>query len=269
MDPNDSSWADRRMAALDPPASWQPDAAAAMTRFRRLEALRRRTFRVWLGVAAAAACLAALVLWPRLFSPAAPHTRIAPATVTAAFRTTGSAAAPILAEIYSDYECSHCAALYQETVPRLLAEYVATGKLRLLHRDLPLPQHTYARDAARYADAAGLAGYYDAAVDQLFRTQSQWAVDGNIEARLAQVLPPAAMAKVRDTLRDPGQLDASIAADIQMALSDDVRMTPTLVVTANGRRRTIAPVPPYPLLKSYLDDLLRANCREDPNAARC
>lgn len=256
------------MAALDPPAAFQPDSAAAMTRFRRLQAVHRRTVRIWLGVAAAAACLAAIILWPRLLPPANPGSRIAPASV-AAYRATGRAQAPILAEIYSDYECSYCAALYQETVPHLVADYVATGKMRLLHRDLPLPQHPYSRAAVRYADAAGLAGYYDAAVEQLFRTQAQWSADGDIESRLARVLPSAAMNKIRDTLHDPSELDASIGADIQMALSDDVRMTPTLVVTANGHRRTIAPVPPYPLLKSYLDDLLRANCREDPGAARC
>lgn len=268
MDPNDSSWVEGRLAALDPPAAWQPDSTAAMIRFRRRADGRRRAFRLWLGIAAAA-CLAVFFLWPGFSSRPVAPSRTAPATVTAAYRITGSAAAPIVAEVYSDYECGHCAAFYAETVPRLVSDYVATGKMRLLHRDFPLPQHRFARAAARYADAAGLAGSYDAAVERIFRTQTQWAADGDIGSRLAGVLPPAAMKTVRDALRDPAALDAAIDADVRIALSDGVRMTPTLVVTANGRRRTIAPVPPYPLLKSYLDDLLRANCREDPNAARC
>jgi hypothetical protein len=77
------------------------------------------------------------------------------------------------------------------------------------------------------------------------------------------------MERVRGAVRDSADIDAAIDADIEMAQRDDVRETPTLVVVANGRRRTLAPVPPYPLLKAYLDEQLKTNCRENPKAARC
>lgn len=265
MDPNDSSWVDERMQALDPPDGWQPDAAAARSRPERRRALRRR---VWIGAGAAAAlCLAVFFFRPagRVIHPAPS----AGARAAGGYRESGSARAPIAAEIYSDYECSYCATLFEETVPKLMAEYVATGKMRLRHRDLPLPQHAWAREAARWADAAGQAGYYEEAVSQLFRTQGRWGADGDIESRLAEGLSRDAMAAVRANLKDTREIDAAIDADVRMAIADNVRMTPTLVVTANGRRRTIAPVPPYALLKSYLDDLLRAACRENPGSAGC
>jgi protein-disulfide isomerase len=182
------------------------------------------------------------------------------------FREAGSHAAPIRAEIYSDYQCGQCAAVLTDTVPQLVTDFVKTGKVRLLHRDLPLPQHAYARDAARYVNAAGRIGRYDLAADLLFRTQREWAADGNIDARLARVLTSAEMAHVRASMRDT---DAEIDADIEMARRDGVSQTPAIVVVANGRRRTLSPVPPYPELKTYLDDALRINCREDPKAARC
>ena len=154
-------------------------------------------------------------------------------------------------------------------VPQLVTDFVRTGRLRLLHRDLPLPQHRYSRLAARYANAAGRLGAYDLAVDRIFRTQREWSADGNVDASLAAALPPAEMARVRDLVRNSSDLDASIDADIAMARRDEVRMTPTMIVVANGERHSLAPVPPYPLLKSYLDELIKANCRENPQAARC
>jgi protein-disulfide isomerase len=265
MDHNDSSWVDSRMDSLEPPHAWQPDTAAALERFRRLhrEAAAARKRRIWFAAAAIAAGIAAVAIVPRMWTPApGPNTLILPA----AFREAGSHAAPIRAEIYSDYQCGHCAAVLTDTVPRLVTDFVKTGKVRLLHRDLPLPQHPYARDAARYVNAAGRIGRYDLAAGQLFRTQGEWAADGNIEARLARVLTSAEMDQLRSNLHDT---DAEIDADIEMARRDGVRETPAIVVVANGRRRTLSPVPPYPELKTYLDDALRINCREDPKAARC
>jgi protein-disulfide isomerase len=268
MDPNDSLWVDRRLESLDPAPGWEPDTAAALARFRQQhrEAAVARKRRIWFAFAAAAACLAAVSVMPRSSAPPARPPRL---ILPASFREAGSPTAPVVAEIYSDYECGRCAALMLETLPQLVHDFVDTGKVRLLHRDLPLPQHRHARDAARYANAAGRIGRYDLAVQGIFRTQHQWSQDGNIDARLAQVLTPAEMAQVRETVRNSSDLDAAIDADIEMARADDVRETPAMVVVANGKRRTLAPVPPYYLLKGYLDEMLRTNCREDPKAARC
>jgi protein-disulfide isomerase len=265
MDPNDSLWVDRRLESLEPSPGWEPDTAAGLARFRRLhrEAAVTRKRRIWFAFATAAACLLAVSVLPR--RPAPPQHLVLPAS----FREAGSQTAPVVAEIYSDYECGHCATLVLETLPQLVQDYVQTGKVRLLHRDLPLPQHPHAREAARYANAAGGIGRYDLAVQSIFRTQSQWRQDGNIDASLAQVLPPGEMEHVRETLRNSPDLDAAIDADIEMARADDVRETPTMVVVANGKRHTLAPVPPYYLLKGYLDEMLKVNCHEDPKAARC
>jgi len=269
MDHNDSPWVDRRMESLEPPAAWQPDSAAALARFRKMhrQAAVARKQRIWIAFGAVAACLAVVAVWPRMFPPG--DTQRPGVLLPASFRVAGSASAPILAEIYSDYQCGHCSSLFLETVPRLITDYVDTGKLRLLHRDLPLPQHPHSRTAARYANAAGRIGRYDLAVEQIFRTQELWGRDGDVSGRLAAVLAPSELARVRETVRDSSEIDAAIDADIEMARRDDVRQTPTLVVVANGKRRSLAPVPPYPLLRSYLDELLKANCREDPKAARC
>lgn len=268
MDHNDSSWVDARMESLEPPHAWQPDTASGLERFRRLrrEAAISRKRRIWAVLAAAAACIAAVAIWARVSGPGTTRPNL---ILPASYREAGSATAPIVAEIYSDYQCGHCARLLTETVPQLVTDYVVTGKVRLLHRDLPLPQHPYARQAARYANAAGRIGRYDLVSEMIFRTQREWGADGNIDAHLTNILSQAEMEEVRSSVRESAEIDAAIDADIEMARRHDVRETPTLVVVANGRRRTLAPVPPYPLLKTYLDEQLKINCREDPKAARC
>jgi protein-disulfide isomerase len=170
------------------------------------------------------------------------------------FREAGSANAPITCEIYSDYQCPACAAFFRETMPRLAEEYVQTGKIRIVHRDFPLPQHRYAHMAARYANAAGRLGQYDAVVKQLFATQHLWEATGEIDTQVAQVLPPGLLAKVRDLVKD--DQEALVNADIGKAREDQIRQTPSLVVVINGKRQVIAPIPTYSLLKMYLDSLL-------------
>jgi protein-disulfide isomerase len=115
-------------------------------------------------------------------SAATPHT-------VANFKEQGSPAATVTIEIYTDYECPSCAMLYRDFVPTLMAEYVRTGKVKLLHRDFPLPQHQHSRLAARYANAAGRLGYYDAAVEQIFKTQDKWSSAGDVDAQLKLLEP--------------------------------------------------------------------------------
>jgi protein-disulfide isomerase len=179
----------------------------------------------------------------------------APTTVRN-YKESGSPDAPIGCEIYSDYECPSCALFFRDTLPRLVADYVQTGKVKLLHRDFPLPQHTYAKPAARYANAAGQAGQYDVVVNRLFETQAIWGANGEIEAQLAPVLLPAVMRRVRDMVEHDQQLDDTMAADLAMGVSDRISSTPTLVVVWKGKRQAVSAMLSYTLLKSYLDDLL-------------
>ena len=278
MEQNDSSWVDERLAKLDAPSGWQPNSGAALTRLRQRDRAAgvRRKWRRWLMVAALAECLVfAIPFWNRIFpahvtgQPGTPEKPVVLVQANANFRETGSANAPILCEIYSDFECTHCAAFFLETIPQLTADFVRTGKIRLLHRDLPHPSHPHSGLAARYANAAGRIGKYDLAVDRIFRTQQTWAGTGDLDGELAGALPPIDMAKIRELVRNSTDLDQSVNADIEMGRSDQITRIPAMVVVANGKRQVLAPVPEYSLLKGYLDRVLETNCREDPKVTRC
>jgi protein-disulfide isomerase/predicted methyltransferase len=174
------------------------------------------------------------------------------------FKESGSPTAPITVEIYLDYECPPCAAFYREMVPPLIAQYVRTGSVRLLHRDFPLPRHRYAAVAARYTNAAGRAGYYEAAVDQIFKTMAVWSRDGNIDEQLAQVLPSGVMEKVRGLVDHDPELDATVTDDVAMARRDQINRRPALVIVSKGERTVLAPIDSFDTLKTQLDQLLAA-----------
>lgn len=265
---NRDVWVEDRLAGLDPKEDWQPNAARALSRLRGRDRVRKGS---WIG-GALAATLGGIVLLLALptsgscaqpfmgivcLKPAATNNAAAKAPATPAnadYKLSGSPQAAVTLEIYSDYECPACAEFYVNTYPLLVANYVQTGKIRILHRDFPLPQHPYAVLAARYANAAGEAGNYDVAVMQLFKTQAEWAQNGNVDAQLMKVLSPGAMQEVRRLVN--GGREAGVAADQAAGYRDQLNQTPTLIIVTKGKREKVAPIPSFNALKSYLDQLL-------------
>lgn len=52
---------------------------------------------------------------------------------------------------FSDYECPFCKKVYDELLPELKKNYISTGKVRLVYKNLPLPFH---QNAFKEAEAA-------------------------------------------------------------------------------------------------------------------
>jgi len=273
---NDNRWVEDRLSRLEPSNDWRPDAERGLERVRerRRVARFRRRVGIW-STAAGTVIITGLLfspvceaagcttparnlgerLWLSVFTGKS-EPKPAPAPALAPYKVTGSPTAPITCELYTDYQCPACARLYLDVVPMLLTDYVQTGKIRLVHRDFPLTIHAFSRSAARYANAAGKAGFYDLAVTRIFQTQDVWSRDGNVEAPLSQVLAPDAMERVRGFVREDSSLDKTIDADLEMGRRDQLRQTPSLVVVASGKRQLVPSVDNYALLKRYLDALL-------------
>ena len=174
------------------------------------------------------------------------------------FKESGPPTARVTIELYTDYECPACREFYLNVLPQLKREYIDTGKVRLIHRDFPLPQHKYTKTATRYANAAGEIGKYDLVAKQLFDTQPEWSQSGNVDGEVAKVLPPGDMVKVRELVSKDPHLDDSVNADVSMgSYTDRLQQTPTIVIVANGKRDVIGGAPPYGILKQYLDSKLR------------
>ena len=63
--------------------------------------------------------------------------------------------APLTLVEFSDYQCPFCKRFYATTFGELKRDYIDTGRLRYVSRDLPLANHPQARLAAKAARCAG------------------------------------------------------------------------------------------------------------------
>lgn len=98
---------------------------------------------------------------------------ITPATDPAGNSILGSEDAPVAMIIFGDYECPYCKKAFDEVENRIRAEYVETGKVKMVFRDFPLDSiHSYARLAAGAAECADDQGKYWQYHDALFARQS-------------------------------------------------------------------------------------------------
>ena len=177
-------------------------------------------------------------------------------TKAANFKESGSPSAPITLELFTDYQCPSCRMFYMDELPLVMSQYVNTGKVRLIHRDYPLPQHQYSKIATKYANAAGQVGMYDIVAAQIFKTQQEWEQNGNVDGEVAKVVPPGNMQKIRELVKNDAHLDDSVNSDVAIANRDGLNQTPTLVIVRNGKRTKIDGAVPFNILKSYLDQLL-------------
>jgi protein-disulfide isomerase len=170
-------------------------------------------------------------------------------------RSVGAADAPITIELWEDFQCPACGVFSRATEPKLIEEYVATGKVRLVYRDMAfLGQESI--DAAVGARAAqqllGGDGFWRFH-DLLFHNQ-----DGENEGAFARVvLADMAVSMGIDraaflaALDDP-ELIAAVDAETRAGAQAGVSSTPTLDI--NGQRAVGSP--PYATLAEYLDGLL-------------
>lgn len=170
-------------------------------------------------------------------------------------KTFGSKNAPIVMEVFSDFQCPACKVLFTTTNHQLMDNYVTVGKVFLIHRDFPLPMHAYSRVAARYARAAAQFGKGEAVEQVLFENQEKWEQSGDVDGTVAAVLSAPEMTKVRALVKG-GTLDAAIDKDSALGQTYHVNQTPTTIIHSKGQTYPVVGVIPYDQLKSFIDQLL-------------
>jgi protein-disulfide isomerase len=184
-------------------------------------------------------------------------------------RGVGSKGAPIVIEVFSDFQCHGCAEFYLQTLAHVIEDYCNKGLVYLIHREypLPIPSHRYALDAARWALACASIGEYERAAAALFRNQSTWGESGDIESTIASVLAPGELARVKQVLKDHGgEIEAALAHDMSIGRSFPVHGIPSFRIVVRGNEVFADHDEPgtdsynkldnYPSLKRYLDEQL-------------
>lgn len=182
----------------------------------------------------------------------------APTTsLTDPVKSAGSRTAPITMEVWSDFQCPACRSLYIESIRPLMNDYVHTGKVFFVHRDMPLANlHPHARDAARWANAAAQINKFEKVAEALYFNQDTWAADGSrLESIVASVLSPTEMNRIRQTWKSQ-VVEAAIDQDISRGRQFRVSSTPTVVLTHRGRSVPLPGGVNYTLLRRVLDQML-------------
>lgn len=171
----------------------------------------------------------------------------------------GKATAPLTMVEFTDYQCPYCRRFQAEVFPKLKHDYIDTGKLRFIARDLPLEIHAAAQPAAEAAHCAGEQGKFWEMHAALLGGARDLA-DGGIEARartLGLDLPRFRTCVVQQ------KYAPLIAAHEREADAVGINGTPGFVIgyAAHGvlTGQRIEGAEPYESFDSYLRQLLARN----------
>jgi protein-disulfide isomerase len=85
----------------------------------------------------------------------------------------GNDNSPITMVEYSDFQCPYCANFHIQTYPKILENYIKTGKVLFVYKEYPLTFHPYAQKAAEASLCAAEQGKFWEYHDRLFTEVSQ------------------------------------------------------------------------------------------------
>jgi protein-disulfide isomerase len=151
--------------------------------------------------------------------------------------TQGRADAPVTIVEFTDYQCPFCGRHATTTYPALRKDYIETGKVRYVVRDLPLPMHPAAIPAAIAARCAGAQSpeLYWQFHDALFRAQAHLA--GSVIDRIASTMPLDR--KTFTTCRKSSDAKARLDADVAEATKLGLDATPAFIIGRAGEDGTM------------------------------
>ena len=152
----------------------------------------------------------------------------------------------------SDYQCPFCKRYVDEAAGQIETEYISTGKVKYLFRDLPLSFHQNAHLAAQAARCAGDQGQYGEYHDKLFEAQALW---GEAEA---QGLFKGYAGELGlnqgefDSCLDGEKYKQAVDDDLALATKVGASGTPTFFI--NGKK--LVGAQPFAAFKTMIDEAL-------------
>lgn len=148
--------------------------------------------------------------------------------------TMGQADAPVTLVEYSSFTCPHCARFHEDILPRLKADYIDTGKVRLVFREVYFDR--YGLWAGMTARCGGEARYFGM-VDLIFQGQREWTSGSPVEIRdnLGRIARVAGLSQEQfDTCMSDAETAQSLYEwYLRHAEADGLEATPSLVI--NGK----------------------------------
>ncbi len=177
----------------------------------------------------------------------------------------GDKNAPVTIIEFSDYECPFCKRHFDTTLPQLVKEYVNTGKVKIVFRDLPLPFHepmaTKEAIAANCARKQGGDSQYFKFHDEIFKRTSSNG-NGLDDIKIQTITTDLRLNKSQFTtcLADKSQED-EVKKDLADAGTAGATGTPTFVIgksSSDGKidGDLLVGAQPFTAFQAVIDPLL-------------
>lgn len=177
----------------------------------------------------------------------------------------GSKDAPLTLIEFSDYECPFCKSFYNETLPQLKKDYIDTGKVKLVYRDLPLAFHANAHKEAQAAECAREQGgdemyfrYHDEIFKRTTSNGTGLALDQLPVIASDIGIDSAAFQQCLTTEKFKAEVDK----DLSDASAVNANATPTFFLGKSTQDGSIQGTPivgaqPYSVFKTVIDQALQ------------
>lgn len=163
----------------------------------------------------------------------------------------GQADAPVTIIEYSSLTCPHCGAFHRDTLPKLKADYIDKGLVKIYFR--PFPFDPYATAGAMLAQCVPPRAQVNF-LDILFKRQNQWIQSEDPMTELQKMAQQAGLSEADFVvcLKDQAKLDGIRTMQAAAAEKLGVRSTPTFFV--NGEK--LQGNQPYDRFQAVLKSML-------------
>ncbi len=144
----------------------------------------------------------------------------------------GSADAPVEIIEYASFTCPHCASFHANVYPQLKADYIDTGKVRFVYREVYFDRPGLW--ASMIARCGGEMRFFGIA-DLIYQKQRDWTASGDPATIIEALRTLAKTAGMTDEMLDECLNDGDKAQDLvgwyqANADRDDVRSTPSFLI---------------------------------------
>lgn len=176
----------------------------------------------------------------------------------------GKADAPVTIVEFSDYECPFCKRHYDETYSKLKTNYVDTGKVKIVFRDLPLSFHdplaTKEAIAANCAREQGTDETYYKMHDALFEKTTSNGSGMTMDELYGLAATVGIDQAAFKTCIDTDKYKDEVAKDLADAGAVGITGTPGFVIGKSGDEvsgKIVVGAQPYSVFQAEIDALLQ------------
>ena len=154
---------------------------------------------------------------------------------------------------YASFTCPHCATFHNDAFKRLKAEYIDTGKIKFIYREVYFDR--FGLWASLIARCGGEEKFFGIA-DLIYADQAGWSRAGDPSAIVGELRKIGRLAgldndKLEACLQDGDQAQALVAWYQQNAEADGIDSTPSFVI--NGKKYSNMS---YESMKETIDEAL-------------